>query len=178
MQKPPAAITHLVPDAVVITYDGPATVGGTGRAHLHERSGGIGEMLWEALERAGWVEHQVTRRTLIAQQVGVVLPPKPVSSYQPVSEPLPGGVRRFVEGSWIAENTAWHSYLGPLNGRAAGPGYELISSERANLLEYGEDLLYTAGVRAGWLSATGSKNEVADVSKIRVSIGVARRMQN
>ncbi len=45
-----------------VRYDGPATLGGYGRARLHDRVGGIDEMLWEALDGAEWVGEVATRR--------------------------------------------------------------------------------------------------------------------
>jgi hypothetical protein len=61
-----------------------------------------------------------------------------------------------------------------LNGGAAGPGYRLLESERRpEDLEFGEDLLYAAAVRAGWLG--GEPDEVAEVPDVQITIGVARR---
>ena len=82
-------------------------------------------------------------------------------------------MRQLGEGVWVEDGFARHSYTGSINGRAAGPGYELLEGERPDILEFGEDLLYMAAVRAGWL--IGGPDEIADVPDVRVRLGVARR---
>jgi hypothetical protein len=69
---------------------------------------------------------------------------------------------------------AWQQRVGPLSGRAAGPDYRLLESERRpDDLEFDEDMLYTAAVQAGWL--TGAADEVVEVPDVRITVGVARR---
>jgi hypothetical protein len=65
----------LLTNGVEVHYDGPATLGGSGKARLHDRVGGIGEMVWEALDGAGWVGEVATLRMTVALRVGVVLAP-------------------------------------------------------------------------------------------------------
>jgi hypothetical protein len=63
---------------------------------------------------------------------------------------------------------------GPLNGRAAGAGYRLRENERrAEDLEFGEDMLYTAAITAGWL--TQNRDAFVDVDDGEVSVGVSRQ---
>jgi hypothetical protein len=168
-------IGGLPSNAVVVEYEGPATLGGSGRARLHGRVGGLGEMLWEALSGAGWVGEIVSRWTGVAVRLGV--PMAPVGQPVPQSQIklLPGGVRRLGPGGWIDDQgVRWQQSVGPLNGRAAGPGYRLLESERDPAqLEFYEDMLYTAAVHAGWLS--GEAEQVVDVPDVRVAVGVARR---
>jgi len=61
---------------------------------------------------------------------------------------------------------ACQSFEGPLNGRAAGPGYRLLETERRpEDLEFGEDMLYTAAIRAGWftiISMVGAHGTLQD----------------
>lgn len=168
-------IRDLLTDAVEVEYEGRATLGGFGRARLHDRTGGVGEMLWEALERAGWVGEIVSIRTVVSVCVGVAAAPGNWPAPRSALRPLAGGARRVGEGGWIDDRgVAWQRVVGPLNARAAGPGYRLLKSERrSEELEVGEDLLYTAAVHAGWLS--GDPDEVVDVADVRVAVGIARR---
>ncbi len=78
-----------------------------------------------------------------------------------------------MEKGWIDDRgIVWHQQRGPLNGRAAGPGYRLLESERTQEdLEFGEDMLYTAAVQAGWL--TGEEGEVIDVPDVQITVSVA-----
>jgi hypothetical protein len=165
----------LLTDAVEVEYEGPATLGGSGRGRLHDRTGGIGEMLWEALGIAGWVGEMVSIRTTVSLRVGVAAAPETRPKRRTRLEPLAGGARRFGERGWIDDQgVAWQQSVGPLNGRAAGPGYRLSESERrTEELEFGEDLLYTAAVHAGWLS--GEPDEVADIPDVRITVSVAPR---
>jgi hypothetical protein len=165
----------LLTDAVAVEYEGPATLDRSGRGRLHDRVGGIGEMLWEALDRAGWVDEVVSIRTTVSLRVGVAAAPATRPKQRAQLEPLPGGVRRLGEKGWIDDQgVAWQQSVGPLNGRAAGPGYRLSASERRpEELEFGEDMLYTAAVRAGWL--VGEPDEVADVPDVQITVSVARR---
>jgi hypothetical protein len=168
-------IRDLLTDAVEVEYEGPATLGRSGRGRLHDRVGGIGEMLWEALDRAGWVGETVSLRTTVSLRVGVAAAPATRSTQPARFEPLPGSVRRLGEKGWIDDQgVTWQQSVGPLNGRAAGPGYRLLESERRpEELEFGEDMLYTAAVQAGWL--VGEPDEVLEVPHVRITINVARR---
>jgi hypothetical protein len=68
-------------------------------------------------------------------------------------------------------------YAGPLNARAAGPGYRLLESERSPKdLEFGEDMLYTAAIRAGWLS--GENDEITEIPDVEITVGITRRQAN
>ena len=165
----------LLTDAVEVKYEGPVTLAGSGRGRLHDRAGGIGEMLWEALDRAGWVGEMVSIRTTVSLRVGVAAAPATRPKRRTRLEPLPGGARSLGESGWIDdEGVAWQQSVGPLNGRAAGPGYRLSEGERRpEEVEFGEDMFYTAAVRAGWLS--GEPDAVADVPDVHITVSVARR---
>ena len=132
-------------------------------------------MLWEALGRAGWVGEIVSVRTTVALRVGIAMAPASQPAPQSETPLLTGGVRRLGERGWIDDQgVRWQQSAGPLNGRAAGPGYRLLESERGPAeIEFGEDMLYTAAVHAGWLS--GNSEQVVDVPDVRVAVGVARR---
>jgi hypothetical protein len=132
-------------------------------------------MLWEALDRAGWVGEMVSSRTTVSLRVGVAAAPAERPKRRARLEPLPGRVRRLGENGRVdAQGVAWQQFVGPLNGRAAGPGYRLLESERRpEDLEFGEGLLCAAAVRAGWLGE--EPDEVAEVPDVRITIGVARR---
>lgn len=167
---------ELLPDAVEFNYRGPATVGERGRARLQNRDGAISEMLWAALTEAGWVDEMATRRLVVAVRVGV----SPTESDVRVASRLgllPGRHRRLTERGLIDEHgVSWGRQVGPLNGRAAGPGYRLLESERSpEDLEFAEDLLYTAAVQAGWLA--GQPDEVVDVPDVQITVAVTRRSE-
>jgi hypothetical protein len=132
-------------------------------------------MLWEALGRAGWVGEIVSRWTSVALRLGVPMAPAGQPVPQSQIKLLPGGVHRLGPGGWIDDQgVQWQQYAGDLDGRAAGPGYRLLESERDPAkLEFYEDMLYTAAVHAGWLS--GDPEQVVDVPEVRVAVGVARR---
>lgn len=165
----------VLTNGVEVHYDGPATLGGSGRARLHDRVGGIGEMVWEALDGAGWVGEVATLRMTVALRVGVAPAPAIAPRRGARFEPLPGRARRLGGKGRIDDHgVAWQQYVGPLNGRAAGPGYRLLESERRpEEFEFGEDMLYTAAVQASWLA--GDPGEVVDVPDVRIAVSVARR---
>lgn len=165
----------LLTNGVELRYEGPATLGGSGRARLHDRVGGIGGMVWEALDGAGWVGEVATLRMTVALRVGVAAAPAAAPGRRARFEPLPGRARRLGEKGRIDDHgVAWQQRVGPLNGRAAGPGYRLLESERRpEEFEFGEDMLYTAAVQAGWLK--GDPGEVVDVPDVRIAVSVARR---
>jgi hypothetical protein len=168
---------ELIANGVEVDYEGPATLGGSGRGRLHDRAGGIGEMLWEALAGAGWVGEVATLRMTVCLRVGVAAALSTGPKQPARFDSLPGGVRQLGETGWVDDQgVAWQQYAGPLNGRAAGPGYLLLESERRpEELEFGEDMFYTAAVRAGWLA--GGPDEVVEVPDVRITVSVARRNQ-
>ena len=85
----------LLTNGVEFQYEGPATVGGSGRARLHDRVGGIGEMLWEALDGAGWVGEEASFLMTVGLRVGVAAAPATGSRQSARFQPLPGRVRRL-----------------------------------------------------------------------------------
>jgi hypothetical protein len=75
---------------------GPATVGGAGRALLHHRRGGLGGMVWEALEGAGWLGERTSARMAVEPLV-------PPVSLAAQSTSLFGFVKSVGGGGvWIA----------------------------------------------------------------------------
>jgi hypothetical protein len=66
---------------------------------------------------------------------------------------------------------------GPAQRSSAGPGYRLTEGERhlenIGYGRYGEDMLYTAAIRAGWL--TGAEGEIVDVPNVHLTVGIASR---
>ena len=168
-------IADLLADGFEVHYYGSATIGGSGRAHLHGRVGDLENMVWEALAGAGWVGEMATLHATVALRMGVPSAPASAPTISRRREPLPGPARRLGEmGRIDACGVAWQQRVGPLNGRAAGRGYRLLESERRpDDLEFGEDMLYTAAVQAGWL--TGAPDEVAEVPDVRIAVSVARR---
>jgi hypothetical protein len=165
----------MTPEVLEAEYRGPATIGAWGRARFQDRAGGIGEMVWEALRRAGWIGESVGIRTTVFLRIRVAFVPEEQPPTRSQVEPLPGAKRRRVGKGWVDEDQmACQVYEGPLNGRAAGPGYRLLEAERRpEDLEFGEDMLYAAAIRAGWLSGDGA--EAADVPDVHITVGVTRR---
>jgi hypothetical protein len=165
----------LLTDGVEVLYGGSATIAACGRACLHDRVGGIGEMVWEALADAGWIGELATIRMTVALRVGVAPAPATTPRRRARFEARPGRVRQLGEkGRVDGDGFVWQQSIGPLNPRAAGHGYRLLASEGdPEDLEFGEDMLYTAAVQAGWL--TGTADEIVDISDVRILVGVARR---
>ena len=159
-----------------VQYEGPATVGSTGRAHLHGRNDGIGDLIWEGLAEAGWQGHMLGIRPTIEVCIRVPPPLTPARTDMPRSLPRPGGLRREGERGRIADDgVAYKRYEGPLHVRAV-PGIRMVDSERhAEDFDYLEDMLYTAAVRAGWISRADGPRAVAEIPCVAIVIGIARR---
>jgi hypothetical protein len=165
----------LIEDGFELRYLGPATVGGTGRALLHHRRGGIGGMVWEALEGAGWMGERTSARMAVGLRVGVPAAPVNESRLRARLEPLRGGARHVAERPLVDDHgVVWQQSVGPLSGRAAGPGFLLMPGDRhLEELEFGENVLYSAAVHAGWL--TLDPDEVVDVAEVRITVSARRR---
>lgn len=131
-------------------------------------------MLWQTLVDAGWVGEIATLHMTVALRAGVSPPVSDIRE-RSRSELLPGRHRRLVERGWLDDRrVAWGLLIGPLNGRAAGPGYRLLENKHTpDNLEFGEDLLYTLAVQVGWL--TGEQDAVIDVPDVQITVCVARR---
>ncbi|MGO9972052.1 MAG: hypothetical protein ACLP01_04430 [Solirubrobacteraceae bacterium] len=168
-------IADLLADGFEVDYYGSATIGGSGRARLNDRGGDLENMVWEALAGAGWVGEMANLRMTVAVRMGVPSPPASAPTLRGRRDPLPGRARLLGEMSRIDDRAvAWQQRVGPLNGRAAGPGDRLLESEhRPEDLEFGEDMLFTVAVQAGWL--TGAPDEVVEVPDVRITVSVARR---
>ena len=161
---------------VQVRYRGPVTVGSPGRAHLRDRDDGISELIWDALAQAGWLGHRSGIQPTIEVCIRLAAALTSRETATPDTAPRPGGSRRGGEPGRIGDDgTAYQRYEGPLHARAA-PGLWLVESERrAEDLDYLEDMLYTAAIRAGWLSGDSQKQAVAEVPDIDILIGIAWR---
>ena len=89
---------------VQVDYRGAVTLGASGRARLHEREGGINEMVWEALGRAGWIGEMVGLRTMLFLPVRVGRAPEVLPPTHSQHEPLPGRARHRGEKGWIDQD--------------------------------------------------------------------------
>jgi hypothetical protein len=165
----------LIEDGFEVRYLGPATVGGSGRALLHHRRGGIEGMLWEALEGAGWMGERTSARMGVGLRAGVPAAPVNESGPRARLEPLRGGARHVAERPRVDDRgVVWQESLRPLSGRAAGPGFLLMPGDRhLEELEFGENVLYSAAVHAGWL--TLDPGEVVDVAEVRITVSARQR---
>jgi hypothetical protein len=132
-------------------------------------------MVWEAVGRAGWIGEMVGLRTTLFLRVRVGRAPEVLPPTHSQHQPLPGRARHRGEKGWIDQDEmVCQQSTGPLNGRAAGPGYCLTEGERhLENIEYGEDMLYTAAIRAGWL--TGAEDEIVEVPDVHITVGIASR---
>lgn len=164
-----------LPNAIEVAYAGAATVGANGSARLHGRAGGLGEMLWQALERAGWKGHMTHIRTTVSIRIGVLTAPSPLPRPHAGLTPLSGGARRLGRRARVdTEGVAWQQYEGPFYDRDGGIAPRLVDRERwPEEFAFGEDLLYTAAVRAGWLS--NQPGVIADIPDVRIHLSVTRR---
>ena len=134
----------------------------------------VESMVWEALAGAGWVGEMATFRMTVALRVGVPSAPATGATVHSGRGP-PGRAGRIGETGRInACGVVWQQRVGPLNGRAAGPGYLLLESERRpDDCAFAEAMLFTAAVEAGWLTA--ATDGLVEVPDVRVVVGVARR---
>ena len=160
---------ELLDNGVEIRYRGPATLDEAGHSSLRGRADGVGGMVWEALEGAGWVGELTSPRTTVAIRVGVASAPR---SEHPL---IATAERRRHEGGSVDEDgVAWQQQVGPLSGRAAGPGYRLLESEfGARERGRGDLLLRAAAVQAGWLE--GDPGEILELPEVQIAVSVARR---
>jgi hypothetical protein len=168
-------VVYMSEDVLQVRYRGPATVGSPGRAHLHDRDEGIGEFIWDALGRAGWLGETVGVKPTV--ELCIRVPPAPVPSSVTASRfPVrPGGQRRLGEPGTVSdEGVVIQRYEGPLHGRAV-PGLRLVEPEsRVEDFDVYEDMLYTAAVTAGWLSPEGA-GQVNEVLAVDILVRIARR---
>jgi hypothetical protein len=162
-------------DGVEMRYRGRVTVGSPGRARFHDRDGGLSELIWDALGQAGWLGQFAQVKPIIELVISV--PQASGSGAAPNTTPLPGGVRRERERGRVADDgMVWKRYVGPLHARAAGPGVRLVASEwRVEDFNSLEDMLYTVATQAGWLSASGRRQDASEISDADILIRVARR---
>jgi hypothetical protein len=166
-------VTDLLENGVKLRYQGPATIHRVGEVTLHRRSGGIGAMVWELLVAAGWVGEQTSPRMTVAIRVGVRCAAASASGAEPGA--VGAAPLRRREGGWIdEEGIAWQQVVGPLSGRAAGPGFCLLEgaltpAER----DQGDALMRAAAELAGWLH--GDTGETVELPDVRVLVSVARR---
>ena len=161
---------------VHVRYQGRVTVGSPGRAHLRDRDAGISDLIWDALAQAGWLGHTSGIQPTIEVCIRVAPAPTSREPATPHTAPRPGGRRREGERGRIRDDgAAYQRYEGPLHARAV-PGIGLIDSERrADDFDYLEDMLYSAALRAGWLSGDAQKQTVAEVPDVDILIGITRR---
>jgi hypothetical protein len=115
-----------------------------------------------------------------ARRILVISVPQASGSGQgavPRAAPMPGGLRREGERGRVADDgMVSQRYVGPLHARAAGPGVRLVTSEWcAEDFNGFEDMLYTAAAQAGWLSASGQRQDASGISDADILIRIARR---
>jgi hypothetical protein len=148
-------------------YRGTVTVGSPGRVRLHGREGGISQLIWDALENAGWLSHVAGLEPTL--DLFMRVPGLSGGSTSPASglSPLPGRPRRPAEpGRADSDGSVSRRYIGPLHPRGV-PGLRLVETEwRGGDFDSYEDLLFAAADKAGWLPADpydGCNVEIADV---------------
>lgn len=130
-------------------------------------------MLGEALAGAGWVNQLISVRATVDLRVGVAQAPVGRSHARSWHRPLPGGPRSLGEHGTTEQGMVWQHRVGPLDS-AAVRGYRLVEGQaRLEKTEAGEDEVFTAAVRGGWLS--GDPEEIVDIPDVRIAIRVARR---
>lgn len=155
-----------------VRYRGAVTVGSPGRVYLHDRDGGLVDLVWEALGQAGWLEHKTGIKPTVDAQIRVSPAPASRHAGAPHFAPLPGGVRRDRERGW-ADNSgaAYQRYVGPLPRFV--PGIRLVDGERrAEDFDFLEDMIYKAVTHAGWSVEDHTAVEVPDIELL---IGITRR---
>lgn len=145
------------------------TLSGSDGTSLDGRPAGVSGMLWEAIDGAGWVGERASLRMTVAIRVGV--PGAPTSGVQ---SDIDGEANRCEAGWTDDDGVAWQQYVGPLSGRAAGPGFRVLESELApHERGLADGFLRAAAEQAGWLSDASST--VVELPDVRIAVSVARR---
>jgi hypothetical protein len=159
---------------VQVRYDGLIVISARSTARLHDR-GDVKELLWEAIGKAGWHGETARLRPTIAFVIRIPPAPGPrrAPASRPSTPPLTG--RRFIEGGTTTrDGIICHRYEGPLLRRAVGAGVPLIRHQWEKCcFSFIEDMIYTAAIRAGWLSVDDANQTVA-VPAAQITIRVAR----
>jgi hypothetical protein len=171
----PNLIPHAYQEVAEFRYLGRIAVGSPGRAHLLDRGEGISELIWDALERAGWIGHTIGMKPTLDVLIRVPPAPTPVSPRPQGAVLRPGGPRRRGEhGPRSEDGSARQQRVGPVHGRAV-PGLRLLDGAvRAEDFDTLEDMLYTAAAQAGWL-ATDDDQHAAEVPDGEIRIRITRR---
>ena len=159
-------------------YHGGVTVGSPGRARLHDRDGGLHELIWDALGQAGWLGQTAHLRPIIDLVIQVVPAPAGAVPIAPRFAPRPGRRRREGERGWVADDgRLCQAYEGPLHGRAAA-GVRLVEGEwNVEDFDAFEDMLYTAAMCAGWVHVANQSHAIGEVPDVEVRIRIARQGQ-
>jgi hypothetical protein len=154
-------------ELVELRYRGPVTVGTPGCVRLHDRDGGLSELIWDAVGEAGWLGHVIGLKPTLDLTMRVPGPsrdePKPTAELSP----LPGEFRRPTEPGRVApDGSVSQHYVGPVHPRSAR-GLRLVEVERrAEDFDSYENLLFAAAGKAGWMPPNpyeGCSAEIADV---------------
>ncbi|MBV8943041.1 MAG: hypothetical protein JO342_12945 [Solirubrobacterales bacterium] len=149
---------------IQLRYHGAVTVGSPGRARLHGRDGGIGDLIWEGLKQAGWIGYSGERWPTMELVMCVPRrqPEQAIAARLPL---LPGGPRRRTELGQAKEGGICYRCVGPPRGEmVAGRGL-VESARRPEDFDSFENMLYTAAIQGGWLSPEQNQpeTEVPDV---------------
>jgi hypothetical protein len=159
---------------IEVKHHGGVAVGSPGRARLEDREGGLADLIWELVEKAGWVG-QHTAQLNPVMSLAMCVPAAPGRSEMPSPRValLPGGPRRMTEVGRVREDgSVLRRYHGDLHPQASLRGVVLVESEnRREDFDIFENMLYAAAVRTGWLSGNRERQEAALISGVEIVVG-------
>jgi hypothetical protein len=162
-------------EMVELRYRGAVTVGTPGRVRLHDRDGGLSELIWDAVGEAGWVGRRIWLKPTLDLMMRVPGPSGDQPNPPTKLSPLPGSSRRPTEPGHVApDGSVSRQYIGPLHPRA-GRGLVLTQTEwRPEDFESYENLLFAAAGMAGWLPPDAYKGCGADIPDVVITARLTR----
>jgi hypothetical protein len=160
---------------VELRYRGPVTVGSPGRARLHGRDGGLSQLIWDVLGKAGWLGHIIGLKPTVDLMMRVPGPKGERPTPAPELSPLPGGSRRPTESGRVAlDGSVSRRYVGPLHPRAV-QRLRLVEAEwRVEDFDFYEDMLFAAAGKAGWLPADPYDGCVVEIADVEILVSLTR----
>jgi hypothetical protein len=134
----------------------------------------MSQLIWDTLVSAGWLGHTAGLQPILELVIRVAPADGPGRDAVPRFSPRPGGRRRQRKGSRVGEDgVISQHYVGPL--WAVAPRVRVVEGEaRPEGFDTFEDMLYSATVRAGWLTADDHRQAVREVPDADIVVRVTR----
>ena len=132
----------------------------------------MSELIWNALIEAGWLGHVAGLAPILELVIRVPPADGQGRDEPPRFAPRPGGPRRQRKGGRVGEDgVISQHYVGPLS--AVAPRVRLVGSEaRPEDFDTFEDMLYSATVRAGWLTVDDHRQAICEMPDVDIVVRV------